>query len=105
MTISSAALAALLLGAAYLAPLAWLHYHAWRYRENGNTQSLSIVARRIADGHAERAVIKKLLGPPRSETAAAMIYAGRWPVRADPTVICIWMNDDRATGLAESGGP
>ena len=111
MLVASAALAALLLGFAFLFPVARLHYHAWQYRKNGNGQSLEIVARWLADKHADRATITRLLGsperslsPPTANLSEVMIYLGHSSTHADPDVICISMHGDRAAGF-ENGGP
>ena len=103
MLAASAALAGLLLGFAFLFPVARLQYHAWQYRKNGNSESLEVVSQWLAEKHARRARVKKMLGTPFVEGQDSMVYPGRG---ASAGVAIFSFADDLAvSSIYLPGGP
>ncbi len=74
MTAASAALAAVLLGAVFLTPVARLNYHAWRWRTGRRAKSLKCAAELIAERRLAREAVLRLLGEPREQTARGLEY-------------------------------
>jgi hypothetical protein len=66
MLVASAALAAVLLGAYFLTPVARLHYHAWRYRgdRHANDKHLKPALDALVARRASKQTLLRLLGEP-----------------------------------------
>ena len=76
MLVASAALAALLLGLCFGAPLAQIHYHAWKYRSGRDDwdRSFERVANWAVSRRMTRDQVVGLLGPPNGSEDGLLLY-------------------------------
>lgn len=102
MLVASAALAALLLGLCFGAPLAQVHYHAWKYRSGRDDWdgSFERVAHWAISRRMTRDQVVRLLGPPNGSEDGLLLYfnpaASKWlpspPYPSDPARIRVSLN-------------